>query len=136
MTGDAKTPALAVREMAMGYIRARALYAVAKLGVADHIDDQSVSITELAGATEADEAALYRVLRALAGSDVFCEGDDRSFSHTPQSRLLRADHPQTQRPGVIYRGEVLYEAYDEILHSLRTGEPGFNRRFWKEGKKN
>lgn len=51
MTGDANTPALAIREMAMGYIRARALYAVAELGVADFIGDESVSIAELADAT-------------------------------------------------------------------------------------
>jgi SAM-dependent methyltransferase len=43
--------------------------------------------------------------------------------------LLRTDVPGSQRAMAIMMGGELYAAWGELLHSVKTGEPGFNRRF-------
>lgn len=47
-------------------VSARALYLVAELGIADHIDDVPVTPAELARRCSLDSRALDRILRLLA----------------------------------------------------------------------
>ena len=49
-----------------GLVLHQALYAAAKLGVANLLRDSARTATELARELEVNESALYRVLRALA----------------------------------------------------------------------
>jgi DNA-binding IscR family transcriptional regulator len=50
------------------------LSAVARLGVADHMSEYPVSVEKLAQQVGAQPAALYRVMRMLAGVGVFEPG--------------------------------------------------------------
>lgn len=116
-------PFKTLQELATGYIVSRALHAVAELGVADALDDRPRTAAELAAATKADPDALGRVLRLLAGRGVFTADGDR-FAHSPASRLLRADHPQSMRSFVRMFGlGINWRAFEAFEHSLRTGAP-------------
>ncbi len=51
----------------MGYIPTRVIYAAAKLELVDHIGKDGASAQDLAQRLNVDTAALYRVMRVLAG---------------------------------------------------------------------
>src|SRR5215469_552592 len=92
---DSRAPAM-LAEMAMGYWLPRCLHIVAELGVADHIATAPVSAGALAQICEANEDALYRVMRALSSHSIFAHTAD-GFVHTAMSLPLRSDHPQSVR---------------------------------------
>jgi hypothetical protein len=93
---------------------------VANLGVADALGESPQTAAALATATGAHPAALDRVLRLLSAYGIF-ERRDGLYSHTPASRLLRADHPQSMRPMVRMFGlPALWASVGELEHSVRT----------------
>jgi hypothetical protein len=63
--------AAALRQIVSGMRAAQALYVAAKLNVADHLAQGPLDAEELSRATEADAAALGRVMRALCSLHVF-----------------------------------------------------------------
>lgn len=116
--------------MASGYVMAQAVYVAAKLNVADHLADGPRHIDDIAAATGADSAFLYRLLRALCGAKVFVEDDQRRFALTPFSDALRTDVPGSIRAAVVWIGEpTLYRSCGELLQSVKAGQPAFEKIF-------
>ena len=112
-----------LRQIAAGYCLPRGLHAVANLGVADKLDETPQTASELAMSVGVHPEALGRVLRLLSAHGVFewCEG---KFRHTPASRMLRADHPQTMRDYVRMFGLPFFWAtFGEMEEAVRTGLP-------------
>ncbi|BAW96545.1 O-methyltransferase, putative [[Synechococcus] sp. NIES-970] len=117
-------------QMASGYWLSQCLYAAAKLAIADHLRTGEKHCDDLARLTETDVTALYRVLRALASVGVFQETSAATFTLTPLAEFLRSDHPRSMRGTVVMLGEPQhYEAWSDILHSVRTGESAFEHRY-------
>ncbi len=117
------TPVDTLMRIAGGFSISRCLHVVADLGVADALDDTPQTPAELAKATGANAGAIGRVLRLLSAHGIF-EVRDARFGHTPASRLLRADHPQSMRSFVRMIGlPVCWAAYGALDHSVRTGLP-------------
>jgi hypothetical protein len=113
--------------LACGYWAPRCLHVVAELGVADRIGEDPRTIEELATEVGAHAPSLSRLLRAVASLGVFEEVDGR-YRHSPASRLLRSDHPQSQRSFVRMMGmAVHWAAYGELEHAVRTGAPAMSR---------
>lgn len=108
-------------------VLSRSLHVVAELGVADHIDDHSETVKELAARCNADVDGLDRVLGLLAAHDVFArEGD--GFRHTPASSLLRTDHPMSMRAFARMMGlPVFRSTFGELEHSVCSGVPAVER---------
>ena len=112
------------------------VFALAKLGVADHLADGPRSVAELAGAVEADPDALYRTLRCAASFGIFTELPDERFALTPTAEPLRRDAPDSLREAILYSGEeVAWRPYGGIVHSIQTGRPAFDEiygvSFWE-----
>ncbi|MCF6149981.1 MAG: methyltransferase [Candidatus Kuenenia sp.] len=105
------------------------LWVAAELGIADLLADGPCKVEELAAKTGAHAGSLYRVLRALAGVGVFSHDGHGRFSLTPLADLLRSDVPGSQRALAILMGGEFHAAWGELLHSAKTGEPGFNKKF-------
>jgi hypothetical protein len=104
------------------------IYVVAKLGIADLIDDEPKTCEFLSVATSTSEQALYRVLRAVASAGIFTEVGERAFGHTPMSETLRADHPHSVRDLTIWINEPEHwKVYSELMHSVKTGEPAWDK---------
>ncbi len=117
----------AVLRMIWGTHISRALYAVAELGIADHLAGGPVSCAELATGTGADEASLYRVLRLLAGLGVFTEAPPRSFALSILGDRMRSDAPASMRSWALLFGTATFsQPFEHILHTVRTGQPGFD----------
>src|SRR5688500_4033941 len=108
-------------EIAGGYCVPRRLHVVANLGAAAALADAPRTAAELAASVSAHPDALDRVLRLLSAHGVFeCHGDD--FRHSPASRLLRTDHPQSMRPFARMIGlPVMWALYGALEHSVQTG---------------
>jgi hypothetical protein len=108
-----------------------AIQVVATLGVADHIDREPQPADELARRTSCHQDALHRLLRYLAFAGVFVEAADGRYGLTGMGRLLRSDEPGTLRRelsiGTDHR--ALWWSTGELLHSVRTGKPAYDRVF-------
>jgi O-methyltransferase domain/Dimerisation domain len=109
--------------MFMGYIPTRVIYAAAKLGIADHIGNDGASAQELAQELNVDAAALYRVMRVLAGLGVLHQDDNDRFFVTQFGVTLRKDSPQSVRDYAIYNHEIVYDSFKDIVDSVRRGKP-------------
>jgi SAM-dependent methyltransferase len=79
-----------------GFQVSRMLRVVADLGLADRLaPDAAVVIADLASACNVNPTPLLRILRALAAFGVFRVSPDGVVSHSPRSRLLRTDTPNS-----------------------------------------
>lgn len=116
------------RQMIGGWV-AQAVYVAAELGIADLLAEGQLTAAELADSTETHPDALYRVLRALASVGIFTEDADGRFSLTPLADCLQSNRPDSLRSFGIMAGAEFYESWGDLLHSVRTGEPGFQKRF-------
>lgn len=120
-------PFEALQRIVGGYTVSRSLHVVANLGVADALDETPRTAAELAAAVGAHPDALGRVLRLLSAHGIFEARGDR-FQHSPASRLLRDDHPQSMRAFTRMLGSsVNWSVIDELEHSVRTGAPVVDR---------
>jgi hypothetical protein len=82
---------------------------------------------------QADEDTLYCLMRALASVGVFRATARRTFENTPQSTLLRSEHPDSvQRMARYFTQPHLAEAWAHLEHSVRTGELAFEHAFGEQ----
>lgn len=127
---QALPPSAQVVQMAGGFIVSKVIFAVAELGVADHLKDGSRSAEELAQDTGTDASSLYRVLRFAASLGFFNEDSEGRFSLTPLGAALRSDDPGHARSAVrTLAGSTFWKAWGEFLHSVRTGETAMEKAF-------
>ncbi len=126
MTDTATTvnPVRAIVHLTNAAAAARCLHVVAEIGVADAIaPDEEVAVDVLAERCGCDPDALQRVLRLLEVHGVF-HREQRCWSHTPMSVLLRSDHPTSTRAYARMIGQPgSWEPMTQLAESLRTGNP-------------
>ena len=120
---DATVTPMQLLAMADGLLIHQALYAVAKLGVADLLQDGPRTTADIACQLNVSEVALYRVLRVLASEGVFEEIGSQTFVNTGLSQFLRTGTPGSIRALMIFRGSGhFFTPFGEILYSVQTGE--------------
>jgi hypothetical protein len=108
----------------------RAVYVVAKLGIADLLKSGPKTAEELAESTGTHAPSLYRILRALASTGMFASETERRFGLTPLSELLVTDAPGSMRWFVVSElGQEHYPAWGNVMHSVKTGEIAFDDHF-------
>lgn len=122
-------PFAILTQMAGGYSLARSLHVVANLGVADALDETPQTARALAASVNAHPEALHRVLRLLSAHGVF-QVEGETIGHSPASRLLRTDHPQSMRAFAQMFGlPVMWTTVEALEDSVRTGRPAESRAF-------
>ncbi|MCA9040121.1 MAG: methyltransferase [Planctomycetaceae bacterium] len=117
--------------MITGYWISQAIYAAAKFGIADHLQEGPQSVDTLAAVTSTNPGALYRLLRALASVGIFAENGEGQFELTPLAEPLRSDVPGSKRALALMSGDEQFKAWAEIEYSIRTGEIAFDKVFGK-----
>jgi hypothetical protein len=121
---------LQLTQMVSGYWLSQAIYAAAKLSLAEHLSKGAKSCQDLASLTETNPAALYRLMRALASVGIFQETESQQFILTPLAEHLSSDHPRSVKATAIMLGEAPhYQAWGNVLHSIKTGQPSFDDVF-------
>ena len=83
----------------------------------------------LAARVGADADALRRLLRMLASHGIFAREGPDGFALNEAADCLRDDAELSLRNLVLYYGAEPQRAWSELLHSVQTGEPGFDRAF-------
>lgn len=129
MQEQARAPdATSLRRLIMGFRASQMTYVAARLELADHLAAGPQSAEALAKAVGAAPRPLYRLMRALASMGIFVETGEGAFALNAAAELLRGDVPGSLKStALLYGDAVLWSAYGDMLHSVRTGEPAFER---------
>ena len=117
-----------IMQLLFGMFIPKALAAAAELNLADHLSKEPLRADELATRIDVHEQSLYRLLRALASVGVFREDEQKRFSNTQLSNVLRADEPDSMRSMALFLCQgPHWTAWGEFLYSVRTGRSAFER---------
>jgi len=128
-TKEGNTSPPVLFQMATSYWVSQAIYVAAKLGIADLLKEGPQSCVALATATGSDAPSLFRLMRALSSVGIFSQlGRDR-FALSRLAESLQTEIHGSLRAMVITIGEIHYQAYGNLLHSIQTGSPAFNNVF-------
>jgi hypothetical protein len=122
-SGDPRIEAL--RHLLGSFRISQALYVAAKLGVPDLLATGAKSADDLARATGTHSPSLRRVLRLLAAIGILSEREVGVFALTPLGEEFRAGARGNLRTIAISEGEMNYGAFGAMLHTVKTGESGY-----------
>lgn len=115
-------------QMIAGFWVSRSVYAAATLGISDLLAEPK-SAEQLASETGTSARPLYRLLRALASVGVYRERTDGKFESTPLSDTLKTGENSLRFTAMSELGVSHYGPWGELMHSLKTGQPAFDRVF-------
>ena len=104
----------------------KAIYVVVSLGIPDLLRNGPRPGHELAAVTGTHAPTLQRVMRALAVEGIFAADELERFVLTPLGMTLRSDVPGSLHDwALLMLGKTHQEAWNELIHSVRTGESAF-----------
>ena len=107
---------------------------VADLGIADRIPAESgIALADLAGECDVQSQPLLRVFRALAAFGVFSVAADGTIAHTPRSRLLRSDAPNSMHHAArFWTAPGSWAAWGMLDAAMTGGVP--HEAAWNQGR--
>lgn len=116
-----------LQQMIMGFRTTLLLHVAATLGIADQLESGPRSVAELAASCGCRAEELYRILRALSSLGIVRELADRRFELAALGEHLRTHAEGSLRAmAALYGERWIWNAYGNLLHSVRTGEPAFD----------
>jgi O-methyltransferase domain/Dimerisation domain len=108
----------------------QAIAVAAELGIADLLKEGPKTAAQVARSANASADGVYRLLRALGSVGLFAETGNRRFRLTPLGKLLCTEVPQALGAYARFVGhESTWRPWGELGHSVRTGQPAFDRVF-------
>jgi len=129
---DAPPAHVQLIQMSTAYWVSRLVHLAAELELADHLAPGPLSADELAARTQTHAPTLYRVLRSLASLGLFTEDESHRFALTELGAALKTGAPGSARASILtLAGEQVSGAWQHLLHSVRTGQPGFEHAHGK-----
>jgi O-methyltransferase domain/Dimerisation domain len=121
-------PHVQLIQMGTAYWASRVVYAAAKFGLADQIGAGAKSAEELAGSVCAHAPSLHRLMRTLASLGILTERTERQFALTDLGAALMTGAPGSARASLLTVGSHWFVgSFDNIIHSIQTGETGFEK---------
>ncbi|MFI7616974.1 methyltransferase [Nonomuraea terrae] len=110
--------------------RFAALLTMAELGLADHLADGPLEITELAERSGSDAPALRRVMRELAGMGLVRKAGPGTYELTEKGAPMRSDAPGHVRSSIRMLGEEsFWYAIGSLPTTVREGGSAFVKRY-------
>ncbi|MBI3257897.1 MAG: methyltransferase [Ignavibacteriae bacterium] len=120
-------PPAQMLQMITGFWTSCCIYNAAKLDIADLLADGAQTTEQLAETTHCDAPSLYRVLRALASVGIFSENEKGEFSNTMLSDTLQNNVPGSMKAMAIAQLGDHYNAWGNLLYSIKTGNIAFDK---------
>lgn len=111
-----------------GFRATQSMRALVELRIPDLVSDRPRSAADLAAATGVLEDPLRRVLRAMVSLGAFEETEDGRFGPTAISECF-TDRPGTLRAWAVMLPREGYAAFGELMYSLETGKPAYEKVF-------
>lgn len=124
-------PSEKLLRLGFGFVVSQSLRTVIELGIPDLLAAGKHSANDMAAATATNADALYRVMRLLASEGVFNETSPGHFELTETGAALRSDRPGP-RDFIRMTNSENYLVFAELVHSVRTGDPAFEKVFGSE----
>jgi hypothetical protein len=120
-------PLAALVGLASGLWVSRALWAAARLGIADAVREEATPLAEISAKTGTHEGNLGRLMNVLVSAGVFAAAGPGRYAQGPLSPFLRSDHPLSQRAFIdaVFGGEH-YASWGAIDQSLTGGTTAFD----------
>ncbi|HEX5229812.1 MAG TPA: methyltransferase [Bryobacteraceae bacterium] len=115
-------------EMMLSQVVSRLVNLAAVLKLPDHLAPGPKTAEELAALTATSAPVLYRVLRTLSSFGLFTEDAAHRFSLLPLGQALQTGTP-SHAAALMLSGEFISRSLDHLLHSVQTGETGFQKAF-------
>jgi C-methyltransferase len=110
-------------QLVTGHYVSRAIYAAAKLGIADVLKDGPLHYTELAKGCGAHAPSLYRLMLLLTSAGVFEEKEAGCFGLTPVGEYLQTGVPGSRRAqALLLAGRAQQRAWSGLLDVVKTGQ--------------
>jgi hypothetical protein len=125
-----KGPSLEAQRLMSGFRAYQMIVAACRLRIPDLVADAPRSAEELAAETGTLPAPLHRLLRGLAVWRVLEEMPDGKFGSTSLSDAFRTDKPGLRNMTIMFSEEV-YQAWGDLMFSLRTGKAAFDHMYGK-----
>lgn len=123
-------PQARLLQLSAGKWVTQAIYAAARLELADQFKEGPRTVQQLASAVGADPLALHRLLRALASVEIFRERESGEFELTPMAEYLRKDVPGSLHGAALMLGHPgVWLPLGELVYSVKTGKPAFDHVF-------
>ncbi len=123
-------PHAQVIQMATGHWLSKIIYTAVKLDLFDKLADGPKSADELSGSLGLHTISLHRFMRTLAGFGLLTDKENKKFGLTPLGETLRTGAEGSARSTILtFCGPTFIKAFDEITHSLETGQTGFEKAF-------
>jgi len=113
--------------MGRAHIVSRAVYAAAKLGLADQLASGPKSAIELAGPMDVHAPSLHRLMRTLASLGILIERPEQRFALTGLGEALKTGALGSARSSVIFSGSPSLSGWDNVVYSVQTGKTGFEK---------
>lgn len=113
-------------QMLRGFQISQCIYAAAKLGIIDLLENSPKHCDELAIETNTHADSLYRLLRALASLGIVKETQPKYFENTTLAAYLRDNQQGTIRNFLITAIEEGYACWGNFIQSLKTGQGAFD----------
>ncbi|MET9232615.1 methyltransferase [Lentzea sp. NPDC003310] len=101
------------------------LRAAVLLDLADTLEDDPLSVADLAVRTGTDPGVLGRLLAALASFDVFTLTDDGRYAHTALSRTMCSAHPVGRILTQDLKADANWQAWSNLAAAAREGRGPF-----------
>jgi hypothetical protein len=114
--------------MILAQFVSRLTHLTATLKLPDYLADGPKTAEELAPLTATHAPSLYRVLRTLSSLGFFTEDAAQRFSLQPLGAALKSGTP-SYAAALMLGGELISRSLDHLLHSVQTGEPGFQKAY-------
>lgn len=121
-------PAETLSRLLNGYQATQALHVAARLGIVDVLQDGPKTAQVLADRVGAHEPSLRRFLGFLTTLGLLTHDSEGHFAATPVGALLRADHPESERPWALLLGAPpIWQPWGELYEAVVSGRPAFER---------
>jgi hypothetical protein len=122
----AKAPRYLMK-MLMDAMAAKCVYAAAELGLADLLQERSLTSAEMAELTGAHGPSLRRLLLALDGIGIIKQKEPDLFELTDFGQPLRKDSIDSVCGTMqMMCGSEVWRSWDELVRSIRTGEAAWD----------
>jgi ubiquinone/menaquinone biosynthesis C-methylase UbiE len=108
----------------------RTVRAASNLGVFDALSVSPMTSQELASKLGADSRAIGLLLEALYGFGYVGKHGDRYYNSKLTEKWLTSASPASQVPAIDFYHDILFELWEDVENSIRTGKPSLQFEEW------
>lgn len=119
---ETHSPAVQMVKLLSGFQVSQAIYAAARIGVADRLIDGPQPAERLASDLDCDPLALSRLLRTLASLGMFSEAEAGVYGLTPLGSTLVSDSEGSMRDLALMWMETHYQPFAGLIDTVRSGK--------------